>query len=293
MRTDRLLTLSEDLPVVSVAVDAATRIEGALSDVRALKHPGLITLERARLLTDHLDTLTLPEELHEATKLTAYVGRHERRGRAPLFVAVCDLLHRAGIAGATVLLGVDGTRAGRRARARFFASNAEVPVMIISIGPGRRIAGVLPELGELLGDPLVTLERVRICKRDGRLLAQPRTPPDGGADPPEPLTKLMIHASESARHDGHPLHRALVRRLRAAGVAGATTLRGIWGYHGEHPPHGDRLLQLHRHVPTVTVVIDRHDRIARAFEVVDEVTARRGLVTSEFVPRALGTHAPG
>ena len=51
LHTDRLLTLSEDLPVVSVAVDARERIESVLPEVEAIKWPGLVTLERARLLS--------------------------------------------------------------------------------------------------------------------------------------------------------------------------------------------------------------------------------------------------
>jgi len=80
------------------------------------------------------------------------------------------------------------------------------------------------------------------------------------------------------------VHRAIVRRLRSAGIAGATTQRGMWGFHGDHAPHGDRLLQLGRHVPAVTVVIDSAERIAAAFAVIDELTAEQGLVTSEIVP---------
>ena len=49
----------------------------------------------------------------------------------------------------------------------------------------------------------------------------------------------MVYASEQSRHDERPLYSELVRRLRGAGAAGATTLRGIWGYHGDHAPHGD------------------------------------------------------
>ena len=37
LHTDRLLSLSEDLPVVSVAVDTRARIEAALQDVTAIK----------------------------------------------------------------------------------------------------------------------------------------------------------------------------------------------------------------------------------------------------------------
>jgi PII-like signaling protein len=66
--------------------------------------------------------------------------------------------------------------------------------------------------------------------------------------------------------------------------SGATTQRGIWGFHGDHAPHGDRLLQLGRHVPAVTVVVDTPGRIAAAFSVIDELTTERGLVTCETIP---------
>jgi PII-like signaling protein len=194
------------------------------------------------------------------------------------------------VAGATALLGVDGTVHGRRERARFFSRNAEVPMMVIAVGDGARIGRVLPELGGLLRDPLVTLERVRVCKRDGELLARPRALPGVDEHGLALWQKIMVFTSEAALHGGQPLHRALVRALRSAGVSGATTMRGVWGFHGDHPPHGDRLLQLGRHVPTVTVVIDTPERIAAAFPVIDELTSERGLVTSETIP---ALHAVG
>ncbi len=284
LRSDRLLTLSEDLPLVSVAVDTRARIEDLLDDVTQVKRHGLITLERARMLTGEIGTVALPEELHEATKLTVYVGRQEHVAGSPAFVAVCDLLHRRGIAGATALLGVDGTAHGARQRARFFGRNAEVPMMIIAVGAGEQIAQVLPELGGLLGRPMLTLERVRVCKRDGRPFAPPTPLPATDEHGLGMWQKLMIYASEQARHDGSPLHVALVRRLRESGASGATCLRGVWGFHGDHPPHGDRLLQLRRHVPVVTILVDTPERIAKSFEIVDELTDEAGLVTSEMVP---------
>jgi PII-like signaling protein len=102
----------------------------------------------------------------------------------------------------------------------------------------------------------------------------------------------MIHTSESSRHDGHPVHRQIVQRLRRANVAGATSVRGVWGFHGAHAPHGDRLLQIRRRVPVVTTVVDRPERIEDAFSIIDELTSERGLVTSEMVPAA-ASMAPG
>ena len=144
LRTDRILTLSEDLPLVSVAVDTRPRIESLLDEVISIKRHGLITLERARMLTGDVGAVALPEELHEATKLTIYVGRQQQISGTPAFVAVCDLLHRRGIAGATALLGVDGTAHGARERARFFGRNAEVPMMIIAVGGGEQIPECCP-----------------------------------------------------------------------------------------------------------------------------------------------------
>ena len=293
LRTDRLLTLSEDLPLVSVAVDTRARIQALLDDVVSLKRHGLITLERARMLTGEILPVTLPEELHEATKLTIYVGRQEHVHRTPAFIAVCELLHKRGIAGATVLLGVDGTAHGVRRRARFFGRNMEVPTMIIAVGAGAEIARVLPELGGRLSRPLLTLERVTICKRDGQLLARPTALPATDEQGLALWQKLMVYASEQAHHGRTPLHVALVRRLRESGASGATCLRGIWGFHGDHTPHGDRLLQLRRRVPIVTIIIDTPERIAESFQIVDELTDEAGLVTSEMVPAMAALTAGG
>jgi PII-like signaling protein len=292
-RTDRLLTLSEDLPVISVAVDGRERIESVLQSVREIRRGGLITLERARLLSGEIGEVTLPQELTEAAKLTVYVGRGGRTQGTPPFVAVCDLLHRRGIAGATALLGVDGTRSGRRVRARFFAGNGQVPAIVVAVGSGERIARVLPELGEMLSEPLLTLERVRLCKRDGELLASPHEL-SGTDEHGMPLwQKLTVYTSHADTHDGRPLHMEIVRRLRASGAAGATALRGVWGFHGEHAPHGDRLLQVRRHVPVVTVAIDTPERTARSFQIIDELTREHGLVTSEIIPVARGAASRG
>lgn len=292
LRTDRLLTLSEDLPAVAIAVDRRERIEALLDDLAAIERRGLVTLERARMIDGAEDAADPPHAPGEEAKLTVYLGRGERVGRQPAYAAVTALLHRRGIAGASVLLGVDGTRAGRRVRARFFAGNAEVPAMIIAVGAGERIAPALPELRSMLPEPLVTLERVRVCKRDGVLLAAPHAPDERG---PEVWQKLMVHTSQATTREGHAVSTQIVRRLLEAGAAGATTIRGVWGFRGDHAPHGDRFFQIRRRVPEVTVVIDTPERIARSFAVIDELTDAHGLVTSELVPSLLapsGGRAP-
>jgi PII-like signaling protein len=189
--------------------------------------------------------------------------------------------------GATVLLGVDGMTHGRRQRARFFSRNASVPLIVIGVGSGETINAALEGLGGLVAHPIATLERVRVCKRDGVLLAQPRHLPQQDDSGLGVWQKLMVYAGEQARHDGHPLYIHLIRRLREEGASGATALRGIWGFSGDDPPHGDQLFRLHRRVPTLTTIVDTPDEIQRWFRIIDELTDEAGLVTSEMVPAYL------
>ena len=151
---------------------------------------------------------------------------------------------------------------------------------------GDAVAAAAAELGDLLEHPLATLERVRVCKRGGERLAEPTHLPGTDESGLPVWQKLMVYTGEHAKAGGRPLYVELIRRLREAGAGGATALRGMWGYYGDHEPHGDRLLSLQRRVPVLTVIVDTPENIRRWFAVVDEVTAETGLVTSELVPAA-------
>ncbi|HXC23496.1 MAG TPA: DUF190 domain-containing protein, partial [Solirubrobacteraceae bacterium] len=220
LRSDRLLTLSEDLPLVCVAVDGREQIERLLAAVGSIGHEGLMTLERAQLYGSQLDaehatavagggepTGTVEAAIDpgqnvrdpaRAAKLTVYLGRHERVDGSPAFAAVCQMLHDSGVAGATVLLGVDGTRHGARERARFFARNQNVPLMVISVGDRRQINVAIERLERMLGEALFTVEGVRVCKRDGVLLEAPHDELASREHGMDVRQKLTIVISEAA-----------------------------------------------------------------------------------------------
>lgn len=287
LRTDQTLSQSEDLPVAIAAVDTADKIAALAEQTAELTTRGLVTLERARLLTTAKSGASSFPSLRSPhhTKLTVYVGRQHRIAGRPAHIAVCDLLHRNGFACASVFLGVDGTVRGRRERARFLNRNLDVLVMIIAVGDGDRAAAVLPELERLLPDPLVTVERAELCKQAGALLARPSALPAYDADGTPLWQKLMVYTTEDTLHGGEPVHREIVRRLRGIeGSRGVTVLRGIWGFHDRRKPHGDRLFQLGRQVPVTTIVVDTPENISTAFDLIDEVTAEHGVVTCERVP---------
>ncbi len=281
LRSDESLSLSEDPPVAVAAVDTAVKIAELADQVAAMTTRGLITLERARLGDPSAQPSTIPD----VAELAIYVGRQDRVSGSPAHRAVCDMLYRLGFAGASVFLGVDGTAHGQRQRARFFSRNLDVPVMIIAVGTGGQIATAIPELESVLRPPLMTVERAQLCKRDGHLLTRPAALPATDDSGLALWQKLMIHTSEATLHDGAPIHRAIVRRLRESRAAdGATVLRGIWGFRGDHKPHGDKLIQFGRQVPVTTVVVGTPEQVANSFDIVDELTGRHGLVTCELVP---------
>jgi PII-like signaling protein len=271
LRTDRLLTLSEDLALVAFAVDRPDAILAAAEETAARAGDGLITLERA-------SGNPVATAAGEEVKVTVFLGRGGRT-----HVRLVDRLRRHGVAGASVLAGVDGTLDGRRRRARLLGTSRGAPVVVVAVGAAERIAAALGGLAP----PARTFERVRVCKRDGARLAAPH---DDLA--PAEWRKLTVICGSQSRHGDRPLPDALIRGLREAGAAGATALRGIWGFHGDHTPHGDTLRQVRRRVPVVVTTVDEHARSRRAYEVIDQLTGADGLVLSERVP-AFRASGPG
>ncbi|CAN5467031.1 DUF190 domain-containing protein [soil metagenome] len=283
LRSDTTLSSSEDLPVAIVAADSPERITGVIDEVVAMTGRGLITMERGRLATSEFTGAAA-----DATQVTLLLGRQQRIAGSPAYLAVCDLLYQAGFAGAATFLGVDGTVDGQRRRAKFFSRNPDVPMMVVGVGSAEQAAFACAELRRLLPDPLLMVERVRVCKRNGELVERPHELPATDAAGHPLFQKLSVHTPEDALYQGQPIHRVLLRRLlESEHAGGATVLRGLWGFHDGRTPHGDRFLQLSRHVPVTTVIIDTPDAIARSFAIVDEVTGEHGFVTSEMVPAAI------
>jgi PII-like signaling protein len=287
-RTDRLLSLSEDLPLVVVAVDLAAPIARLAGEVAAIMPGGLLTLERVVLPGRQLGDDTLPggDDDDDEVKLTLYCGRGERRGGQPIVGRALALLRAAGMPGATALTGLDGTVVGGRRRARFLSRNLGVPAIVMSVGPRAAVADVLPRLRALAGRHVSTLERVRVVRRDGRVLAELPALPAHDEEGLALWQRVTVVCGEGARWEDHPLHSRLVRRLREAGASGATALRGTAGFTDDGPPHGDRLTALRRRTPVLVTLIDSVPEVARLWPIVARATATTGLVTAEVVPAA-------
>ena len=74
-------------------------------------------------------------------------------------------------------------------------------------------------------------------------------------------TLLRLFIGESDEYDGRPLHEAIVLKARAAGIAGATVLRGALGYGRSSRLHSAKILRLSEDLPLVIEIVDAPDRI--------------------------------
>jgi hypothetical protein len=93
---------------------------------------------------------------------------------------------------------------------------------------------------------------------------------------------LRIFIGESDKWHGKPLYEAIVQRVRAEGLAGATVLRGIEGFGADSRMHTSRILRLSEDLPVVIEIVDTEENIDRVLPELDEMVAE-GMVTVERV----------
>jgi hypothetical protein len=97
-----------------------------------------------------------------------YVGEADHHGGKPLYQAIVELLRARGLAGATVLRGIEGFGANARLHTtRLLRLSEDLPVLIEVVDAEERIRAILPELDEMVGDGLITLEKVEVLAYRG------------------------------------------------------------------------------------------------------------------------------
>jgi PII-like signaling protein len=291
MRTDRLLTLSEDAPLVAVAVGEAEAVEGLAAEVRGMAPEGLVTVEEVWASTTGTATTSAGEmavpvadageaSARSAVDLVKATIWGPRSGSGSPHQGAVTALHRCGAEAATVLLGVDGVLGGERRRARFIGANRGVPAITVAVGERAKVEAALGQIG---GAHFVTVEGVVGSSRIARVSHH------GSAESAAPARAIRVTlvTSEIASHDGRPTYLEFVDALHREGAPGATALRGIWGFRGGETPRGDRVLALRRDVPVAIEVVDATERAEQWRELALSLAGEDDIVESRRVARIL------
>ncbi|NES17005.1 MULTISPECIES: DUF190 domain-containing protein [Micromonospora] len=109
-----------------------------------------------------------------AQRLTIVVDEADQWHHRPLYVEIVHRAHRQGLAGATVLRGIEGFAAGSTIHAaHLFALGEHLPAVIVIVDDHQRIAQFLPTLDEILHKGVVLLDDVEVI----RYVAAPRQRP--------------------------------------------------------------------------------------------------------------------
>jgi PII-like signaling protein len=99
----------------------------------------------------------------EGLLLRIFVGESDTWHGRPLYEAIVHRVREEGLAGATVLRGIEGFGAHSRIHtSRILRLSQDLPVVIEIVDEATRIEAVLPALDDMIAEGLITLERVRV-----------------------------------------------------------------------------------------------------------------------------------
>ena len=104
-----------------------------------------------------------------ASRLTIYIGEFDRWQHKPLYTEIVHRAHEAGLAGASVLRGIEGFGASSLIHTnRLLSLSEDLPIAIIIVDTDEKITAFLPQLDELVAEGLVTVDPVQVIRYVGR-----------------------------------------------------------------------------------------------------------------------------
>jgi len=99
----------------------------------------------------------------EGQLVRVFIGESDRWEGKPLYEAIVRKARECGLAGATVLRGLEGFGAHSRIHtAKILRLSEDLPIVIEIADKAERIERFLPELDRMVKEGLITLEKVRI-----------------------------------------------------------------------------------------------------------------------------------
>jgi len=102
--------------------------------------------------------------------LRIFIGESDRFGGKPLFQALVEEARAEGLAGATVLRGIEGFGASSHLHtSRILRLSEDLPVIIEIVDTAENIERVMGTFDEMVGDGMMTLEAAQVITYRGRV----------------------------------------------------------------------------------------------------------------------------
>ncbi len=99
----------------------------------------------------------------EACLLRVFIGESDKKDGVPLYEVIVREARARGLAGATATRGFLGFGANSRIHtAKVLRLSEDLPVVVEIVDAEEKIQAFLPELDALVGEGLVTMEKVRV-----------------------------------------------------------------------------------------------------------------------------------
>jgi uncharacterized protein len=104
-----------------------------------------------------------------AKRLTVLVGETDQWHHRPLYTEIVHRAHEAGLAGATVLRGIEGYGASQHVHTtRILSLSEDLPVAVVIVDDAERIMPFVDQLDELISEGLVVIDDVEVIAYRGR-----------------------------------------------------------------------------------------------------------------------------
>lgn len=99
----------------------------------------------------------------ERTLMRVHIGERDKYHGKPMYEAIVELLRQRHYAGATVSRAIMGFGANSRLHTESIeVLSLDLPIVVECVESEEKIQAILPELDEMLGGGLITLERARV-----------------------------------------------------------------------------------------------------------------------------------
>jgi len=104
-----------------------------------------------------------------ATRVTIYIGEDDQWHHHPVYTEIVHRAHHAGLAGASVIRGIEGFgKSSHVHTTRILSLSEDLPVAIVIVDTDEKIRAFLPQLDELVQEGLVILDPVEVVRYVGR-----------------------------------------------------------------------------------------------------------------------------